>query len=105
MYAQASMVCISDSNIYTLLKGCSGENVSPRNISIGISGIGSPTNSLSEEDELDLKMELAKVLFSQYLSNFALLSQSSCCQTLSYSFMLNVSLSIIVCSDFDLHQS
>uniref|UniRef100_A0AAZ3SB72 Tpd52 like 2a n=1 Tax=Oncorhynchus tshawytscha TaxID=74940 RepID=A0AAZ3SB72_ONCTS len=41
-------------------QGYSGENVSPRNISIGISGIGSPTNGLSEEDEFDLKMELAK---------------------------------------------
>ncbi|XP_064778621.1 tumor protein D53 homolog [Oncorhynchus masou masou] len=38
---------------------CSGENVSPRNISIGISRNGL-TNSLSEEDEDDLKMELAK---------------------------------------------
>uniref|UniRef100_A0A8C7DXH4 Tpd52 like 2a n=1 Tax=Oncorhynchus kisutch TaxID=8019 RepID=A0A8C7DXH4_ONCKI len=53
------MVCISDSNIYTPLKGCSGENVSPRNISIGISRNGL-TNCLSEEDEDDLKMELAK---------------------------------------------
>uniref|UniRef100_A0A8K9XFU0 Tpd52 like 2a n=1 Tax=Oncorhynchus mykiss TaxID=8022 RepID=A0A8K9XFU0_ONCMY len=53
------MVCISDSNIYTPLKGCSGENVSPRNISIGISRNGL-TNGLSEEDEDDLKMELAK---------------------------------------------
>ncbi|CAB1336520.1 unnamed protein product [Coregonus sp. 'balchen'] len=41
-------------------QGYSGENVSPRNISIGISRIGSPTNGLSEEDEVDLKMELAK---------------------------------------------
>uniref|UniRef100_A0A673XP59 Tpd52 like 2a n=1 Tax=Salmo trutta TaxID=8032 RepID=A0A673XP59_SALTR len=43
-----------------LAKRDCGENVSPRNISIGISGIGSPTTGLSEEDELDLKMELAK---------------------------------------------
>uniref|UniRef100_A0A8C7PCK7 Tpd52 like 2a n=1 Tax=Oncorhynchus mykiss TaxID=8022 RepID=A0A8C7PCK7_ONCMY len=42
------------------IKSYSGENVTPRNISIGISGIGSPTNGLSEEDEFDLKMELAK---------------------------------------------
>nr|XP_046193375.1 tumor protein D54-like isoform X3 [Oncorhynchus gorbuscha] len=40
-------------------QGCSGENVSPRNISIGISRNGL-TNGLSEEDEDDLKMELAK---------------------------------------------
>ncbi|XP_031650319.1 tumor protein D53 homolog isoform X2 [Oncorhynchus kisutch] len=40
-------------------QGCSGENVSPRNISIGISRNGL-TNCLSEEDEDDLKMELAK---------------------------------------------
>lgn len=98
MYAQASMVCISDSNIYTLLKGCSGENVSPRNISIGISRNGL-TNGLSEEDEDDLKMELAKVLFSLCLSNVAILSHSLCCQTLSYSCMMNVSLRIILCKD------
>uniref|UniRef100_A0A673Y1Z6 Tpd52 like 2a n=1 Tax=Salmo trutta TaxID=8032 RepID=A0A673Y1Z6_SALTR len=40
-------------------QGCSGENVSPRNISIGISRNGL-INGLSEEDEDDLKMELAK---------------------------------------------
>ncbi|KAK6308248.1 hypothetical protein J4Q44_G00215190 [Coregonus suidteri] len=40
-------------------QGYSGENVSPRNISIGISRNGL-TNGLSEEDEDDLKMELAK---------------------------------------------
>ena len=98
MHAQASMVCISDSNIYTPLKGCSGENVSPRNISIGISRNGL-TNGLSEEDEDDLKMELAKVLFPLCLSSIAILSHSSCCQTLSYSCLINVSLRIILCKD------
>ncbi|KAL1020968.1 hypothetical protein UPYG_G00007020 [Umbra pygmaea] len=38
----------------------SGENVSPRNMSTGISTNGSQTNTLSEEDEEYLNMELAK---------------------------------------------
>ncbi|KAJ8016817.1 hypothetical protein DPEC_G00011290 [Dallia pectoralis] len=41
-------------------QGYSGENVTPRNISMGISRNGRQTNILSEEEEDYLKMELAK---------------------------------------------
>ncbi|XP_010888933.2 tumor protein D54-like [Esox lucius] len=41
-------------------QGYCGENVSPRNIPTGILRNGRQTNNLSEEDEDDLKMELAK---------------------------------------------